>query len=51
MEGWNIMWSSMPNVTPYVKIQKLRESIVSHSKLILVEEIFQNVNRQMLKTN
>ncbi len=37
--------------TPSIKPQKPHEYVISQNKLILVEAIFQNNNRQMLKTN
>jgi hypothetical protein len=41
----------MPNTTPSIKTLKLHESIVSQSKLIMVEEIFKDISRQMLEIN
>jgi hypothetical protein len=34
------MCSNVPNMTPFIEFQKPQESIVSQSKLILIEEIF-----------
>jgi hypothetical protein len=44
------MWPSMLDTTPSIKPQKPQESIVSQSKLILIKEIFQDINIQMLET-
>ncbi len=41
----------MPNTTLSVELQNLQESIVSQSKLISIEEIFQDINRRMLETS
>ncbi len=51
MDGWNTIWPRMPNITPSLEIHKLQESMVPQSKLKLVEEIFQDINKQMLETN
>ncbi len=51
LKGWNMMWSDMPNTTPSIKCEKPQEYVVSQNKLILVEKIFQDINRQMLETN
>ncbi len=45
------MWPSMPDTTPSIDSQKPQEFVVSQSKLILVEEIFQDINRQMFETS
>jgi hypothetical protein len=39
MEHWNTMKSGMPDTTSSIKTLKPQESIVSQSKLILVEKI------------
>jgi hypothetical protein len=41
----------MPDITPSLEIPKLQEFIVPQNKLILVEEIFQDINKQMLETS
>jgi hypothetical protein len=51
MDGWNTIWPRMPNITPSLEIPKFQESIVPQSKLILIEEIFQDISKQMLKTS
>ncbi len=51
IEGWHTMWLGMPNTTLSVELQNLQESIVSQSKLISIEEIFQDINRRMLETS
>lgn len=51
MDGWNTIWPRMPDITPSLKIHKLQKFIVPQSKLKLVEEIFQDVNKQMLETS
>ncbi len=51
MDGWNTIWPHMLDITPYLEIPKLQESIVPHTKLILVEKIFQYISKQMLKTS
>jgi hypothetical protein len=38
MEGWNTTWLGMSNMTPFLETSKPRESIVSQSKLISIEE-------------
>ncbi len=49
MEGWNTMWLGMLNTTPFIETPKPQESTVFHNKLILIKEIFQDINRQMLE--
>jgi hypothetical protein len=39
MEGWNTMNPGMPDTKLSIKIRKPQESIISQSKLILVEKI------------
>jgi hypothetical protein len=51
MEGWNTTWLGMSDMTPYLETSKPHESIVSQSKLISIEEKFQDINRQMLETS
>jgi hypothetical protein len=50
MEGWNITWPNMPNITP-VEAQKSQEAMNSQEKLNIVEEIFLDIGKQMLKTS
>ncbi len=50
MEGWNTTWLGMPNVT-HVKSQKYQESVISQENLIIGEEIFENISKQMLETS
>ncbi len=49
--GMEKMWSGMPNTTPSIEPHKPQESIIFQSKLILIKEIFQDINKQMLETN
>jgi hypothetical protein len=49
MEGWNTMWLGTLNITPFIETPKPQESIVFHNKLILIKNIFQDINRQMLE--
>ncbi len=51
MDGWNTIWPHMPDITPSLEIHKLQESIVPQSRLKLVEETFQDINKQMLETS
>ncbi len=51
IEGWNTMWPRMFDTTPFIEPQKPQEFVVSQSKLISIEEIFQDINRQMLETS
>jgi hypothetical protein len=51
IEGWNTMWPRMFYITPFIEPQKPQEFVVSQSKLISIEEIFQDINRQMLETS
>jgi hypothetical protein len=44
MEGWNTTWPRMPNITP-IKAQKFQEVVNSHKKLIIIEEIFQDISK------
>ncbi len=48
IKGWN---TSMHDTTPSIEPQKPQEFIISQSKLILVKEVFQDINRQMFETN
>ncbi len=48
MEGWNTTWPSMPNIIP-MEAQKYQKVVNSHEKLIIVEEIFLYIGKQMLK--
>jgi hypothetical protein len=50
MEGWNTTWSGMPNTTP-VDAHKYEEIRNSQGKLIIIEEIFLDIGKQMLETN
>jgi hypothetical protein len=45
------MWPRMFDTTPFIEPQKPQEFVVSQSKLISIEEIFQDINRQMLETS
>ncbi len=47
MEGWNTTWFGMPNII-HVEAQK---SSNSKGKLIIVEEIFLDIGKQMLETS
>jgi hypothetical protein len=49
MEGWNTTWLGMPNTT-LVDAHKFQEVMNSQGKLIIIEEIFQNIGKQMLET-
>jgi hypothetical protein len=48
MEGWNTTWPGMPNTT-LVEAQKSQEVVNSQDKLIIVEEIFLDISKKMLK--
>jgi hypothetical protein len=48
MEGWNTPWSGMLNTT-LVDAQKYQEIVNSQGKLIIVEEIFLDIGKHMLK--
>jgi hypothetical protein len=48
MEGWNTTWPSMPNTIP-MESQKSQDVVNSQEKLIIVEEIFLDIDKQMLK--
>jgi hypothetical protein len=48
MEGWNTTWSGMLNNIP-VDAQKSKEVVNSQGKLIIVEEIFLDISKHMLK--
>ncbi len=48
MEGWNTTQLGMPNIT-LVEAQKSQEIMNSQEKFTIVEEIFQNISKQMLK--
>ncbi len=50
MEGWNITWSGMPNII-HVEAQKSQEVVNSQQKLIIVEDIFLDIGKHMLKTS
>jgi len=50
MEGWNITWPNMPNITP-VEAQKSQEAMNSQEKLNIVEKIFLDIGKQMLETS
>jgi ribosomal protein L21 len=50
MEGWNTTWLSMPN-NILVETQKYQEVVHSQEKLIIVEESFLDIGKQMLKTS
>jgi hypothetical protein len=49
MEGWNTTWLGMPNTTP-MDAHKYQEIVNPQGKLIIVEEIFPNISKQMLGT-
>ncbi len=51
IEGWNTMWSCMLDPTPFIEPPKSQKFVVSQSKSILVEEIFQDISIQMLETS
>jgi hypothetical protein len=49
---WTTNWASMPNLAKPTKATKLQEvPSISPSKVIHVEEIFQDINKQMLETS
>jgi hypothetical protein len=50
MEGWNTTWPGMPNTIP-MDAQKSQEVVKLQRKLIIVEEIFLDIGKQMLETN
>ncbi len=50
MEEWNITWLSMLNTIP-VETQKSQEVVNLQEKLITIEEIFQDISKQMLETS
>ncbi len=50
MEGWNTTWLKLPNAT-LIKTQKYQEVVISQEKLITIEKIFQDINKQMLETS
>ncbi len=50
MEGWNTIWPGMPNTTP-MDAHKFQEVVNLQRKLIIVEEIFLHIGKQMLETN
>ncbi len=50
MEGWNTMCPGMPNSTP-MEVEKSQEVVNSQKKLIIVEEIFLDIGKQMLETS
>ncbi len=45
MDGWNTIWLGMPDTTPSLEILKHWEYVAPLSKLISVNEIFQDINR------
>ncbi len=45
IKGWNTMWLGMLDITPSIKPHKPQESIVSQTKFMLIEEIFQDIVR------
>ncbi len=47
IKGWNTMWPSMADTTCFIEPHKPYEFAVSQSKLILVKEIFQNINGRL----
>ncbi len=51
IKGSNTMQPSMHDTTPSIEPQKPQEFVVSQIKLILVKEVFQDINRQMFETN
>ncbi len=44
MEGWNTTWPCMLNTTP-VDTQKYQEVVNPQGKLIIIEEIFLDINK------
>jgi hypothetical protein len=50
MEGWNTTWLGMLKTIP-IEAQKFQEVVISQENLIIIEEIFQDINEQMLKTS
>jgi hypothetical protein len=50
MEGWNTTWLSMPNITP-TKVRKFQEVVNSQKNLIIIEKIFLDIGKQILKTS
>ncbi len=50
MEGWNTTWPGMPYII-HVKTQKFQEVMNSSKKLIIVQEIFLDIGKLMLKTS
>ncbi len=50
MEGWNTTWPGMPNTT-LVDAHKYQEVMNSQGRLIIIEQIFLDIGKQMLETN
>jgi len=50
LEGWNTTWLGMPNIT-LVETKKSQDVMNSQEKLIILEEIFLDISKQMLETN
>jgi hypothetical protein len=50
MEVWNKTWPGMPNNTP-VEVEKYPEVVNSQEKLIIVEEIFLDIGKEILETS
>jgi len=48
MEGWNTTWPGMSNTT-LVEAKKSQEIMNSQEKLIIVEDIFLDIGKQMLE--
>ncbi len=50
MDGWNITQLGMPNIIP-VQAHKSQEVMNSPKKLVIIEEIFLDIGKQMLEIN
>jgi len=50
MEGRNTTWLGMPNII-LMETQKYQEVMNSQEKLIIIEEIFMDISKQMLETS
>jgi hypothetical protein len=50
MEGWNTTWSGMQNTTA-MDAEKYQEVVNSQGKLIIIEDIFLDIGKQMLETS
>jgi hypothetical protein len=50
MDGWNTTWLGMPNTT-IVEAHKSHEVVNSQEKLIIIEEIFLDIGKKMLRRN